>query len=93
MARVGRGKRPGGAKAILKHAKMLGGNNGVAVLESNGNPLHEIPRHLLLPPVIEPSRSRIGMPEEVLDVLDGHALVEEVGGRRHAERMRRERLR
>ena len=57
------------------------------------NPLHQVPRHLLLPPIIKPRGPRIRMPQEILYVLHRHALLEEVGRRRNTERMRRERAR
>jgi hypothetical protein len=39
------------------------------------NPLHQIPRHLLLPPVVKAGGSGIGMPGQVLDVFQRRPLV------------------
>src|SRR5262249_43649414 len=54
------------------------------------NPLDDVPRHLLLPPVVEHRRSRLRVPGEVLHVLHRHALLQQGGDRRHPERMRRQ---
>ena len=49
------------------------------------NPLHDIPRHLFLPPVVKPRRSRAAVPGQVLHILKRHALGKQIGDRRYAE--------
>src|SRR5262249_56134282 len=56
----------------------------------NRNPLDDVPRDLLLPPVVERRRSRLRMPGEVLHVLHRHPLLQQGGDRRHPEGMRRQ---
>ena len=43
-----------------------------------------------LPPVVKPGRSRLRVPGQVLHVLQRHALRQQIGDRRHPERMRRQ---
>ena len=53
-----------------------------AILNRN---LIDIPFDLPFPPVVEVGRARIGVPGQVLHVLPGHVLLQQVGDRRHAE--------
>lgn len=57
---------------------------------SNRYPLDDVPGDLLLPPVIEARGAGIGVAGQALDVLEGDALLQEIGDRRNAERMRRQ---
>jgi hypothetical protein len=50
---------------------------------SNQNPLDDIPRHLLMPPVVKPSRSCFRVSGQVLHILQRHALVQQIGDRPH----------
>jgi hypothetical protein len=45
-------------------------------MRSHGDPLHDVPRDLPPPPVVEPRGSRVGGPGQVLHVLQGHGLVQ-----------------
>jgi len=56
----------------------------------NRNPLNNIPRHLLLLPVVELGRPRAAVPGEVLHVIERHALGQQICNPRHAERVRRQ---
>src|SRR3954453_987111 len=57
---------------------------------SNRNPLDDVPRHPLLPPVVKPGRPRLRMPGQVLHILQRPALAQQIGDRRHAEAVRRQ---
>jgi hypothetical protein len=52
---------------------------------SDGNPLHNIPRDLAPPPVVDSSGPRVGVAGQVLHVLQRHVLLQKVGHRRHPE--------
>ncbi len=51
----------------------------------SGNPLDDISSYFLQPPVIQPCRSRLRMPGQILNILQRNPLRQEVGDRRHAE--------
>src|SRR5262245_8367271 len=53
---------------------------------SNRNPLDDVPRHLLLPAVIELGRAGVGVAGEILDLVAFGAVFEQVGDRREVKR-------
>ena len=55
----------------------------------NRDMLDDIPRHLHLPSVVKPGRPQLGMPGQVLSILQRHSLRQEVSDRRHPETVRR----
>ena len=58
--------------------------------KSDRYPLDNVPGDLPPSPVVEPRGPRVSMPGQVLDVLQGYVLFQEVGNRRHAEGVGRE---
>lgn len=52
------------------------------------NPLHDIALYFPLPPVVESGGARIGVAGQVLHVVAGHALLQQIGERRDAEGVR-----
>ena len=42
---------------------------------SNRNPLHNISRYPLLPPVVKPGRSRLRVPGQILNIFDATPCV------------------
>ena len=57
---------------------------------SNRNSLDDIARYFLVATVIEPRSAGICVPKQVLDVLQRHALIEQICGRRGPERVARQ---
>ena len=64
----------------------------VTPLHSNRNPLHNIPRDLALPAVVEAGGARVGVAGEALDLFERDALFEQVGDDGDAEGVRRKAL-
>ena len=56
----------------------------------NRNPPDNIPRHAPAPPVLNLRGVRVGVPGEVLNSLEGHVLIEEIGHDRDPEAVRGE---
>ena len=54
------------------------------------NPLHHIPRHLLIPMIVQPRRSRISVSEEILDIFEWHPLRKQVSSRAAPDTVRGE---
>jgi hypothetical protein len=59
----------------------------------NGDPLHDVSRLLLLPSVVKPGSTRLGVPGQILNVFERHPLRQEVSDCRHLETVRRQPLR
>ena len=74
------------ARCAARQASMRFDHHG----KSDRDPFDDVSRHLAPPPVVDPRRPRVGMPRQVLHVLERDVLLEEVRHGRDAERVRRE---
>ena len=61
-------------------------------VKSNRNPLHDVPRHLFLPPVVKPGRSWLGVPGQILHIFERNSLTQQVGDRQFARFVLRDEL-
>lgn len=60
-----------------------------SALKSDGDSFDNVSRDGLLSAIVEPRGSGVGMAQEVLHVLQGHSLEQEIGRRAATERVRR----
>ena len=61
-----------------------------AAVQQNLHPLNNIPHHLLVPPAVEPGCSRLGAPDELMEIVERRAMGQQIVDRRQPERLRRQ---
>jgi hypothetical protein len=66
------------------------GTSGLECGFSNRNPLHDIPRHAPPSAIVNLRGPRVRVPGEVLNVLEGHVLIEQIRHDRDPEAVRGE---
>ena len=66
----------------------MGGSFGEFGGESDGDPLDDVAGDLPGPAVVDLGRRRVGVADEVLDILDGDALFQQVGDDQGPEAVR-----
>src|SRR4051794_35160618 len=76
--------------AISPGAPEIGTSREVR-FNSDRDPLDDVPGHLLLRAIVEVGRPRVRVPQQVLDLLSGHLLPEQVRRRGRPERVAAER--